>query len=367
MPASAAQSSALPTCTQTALLGLTRIFIVAAEVWIFILESLSLSLLDGLTFSDTEASTSMKQSAPSSVQEWSASVQGCFLNFVEQRTQMVPSLRPRRTAKMYFHERPLSHIWSSFIFSSSVHGILLFFDFNSAWCILKCAAALWLMFIAARLIDKWKCSEIDGSLNSRLYVTSSLIMMHLRKPWKGHFWYSATGITSAAVDGLWEVCEAWWRLLSTKVAGHPSSAWGCSSSISGVTVNSATRGPGCLRWSSEVCLWQVVEVAASATHCFHHFAGCGSSSLVLQVLWLSSVFTKWWVSLLISVYVSWCPHFCVAGLPLSTRSAELKEPWEAHDAWQWSSLIEVAECLRWTSDCAWLKGWGEGAVQDVFR
>jgi hypothetical protein len=32
-----------------------------------------------------------------------------------------------------------------------------------------------------------------------------------------------------------------------------------------------------------------------------------------------------------------------------------------------SSLIGVAECLRWTSDCASLGGWGEDVVRDVFR
>ncbi len=132
MPASAARPSALPTRTQTAPLGLARISIVAAEVRISILESSSSPLLDGSTFSDTGASTSMKQSAPPPVQERSAPVRGRFLNFVEQRTRMVPSLRPGRAAKMYSHERPSSHIWSSFISSSSVHGILLFFGFNGA-------------------------------------------------------------------------------------------------------------------------------------------------------------------------------------------------------------------------------------------
>ncbi|CAM6031900.1 unnamed protein product [Sphagnum compactum] len=37
-----------------------------------------------------------------------------------------------------------------------------------------------------------------------------------------------------------------------------------ASLILGVAVDSATRGPGCPRRSSGVCLWQVVEVAAGA-------------------------------------------------------------------------------------------------------
>jgi hypothetical protein len=27
-----------------------------------------------------------------------------------------------------------------------------------------------------------------------------------------------------------------------------------------------------------------------------------------------------------------------------------------------SSLTGVARCSRWTSDCAWLKGWGKDAI-----
>jgi len=88
-------------------------------------------LLDGSTFSDTEAPTSIKQSASSPVQERPAPVRGRFLNFVEQRTRMDPSLRLGRAAKMYSHERPSVHIWASFT-SSSIHDTLLFFDFNGA-------------------------------------------------------------------------------------------------------------------------------------------------------------------------------------------------------------------------------------------
>jgi hypothetical protein len=74
----------------------------------------------------------MKQLAPPLVQERPAPVRGRFLNFVEQRTRMVPSLRLGRAAKMYPHERPSFHIWRSFISSSSVYGTRLFFGFNGA-------------------------------------------------------------------------------------------------------------------------------------------------------------------------------------------------------------------------------------------
>jgi hypothetical protein len=82
----------------------------------------------------------MKQLDPLPVQERLAYIRGRFLNFVEQRTRMDPSLRLGRAAKMYSHERPSFHIWTSFI-SSSIHETLLFFGFNGAWCILECAAA----------------------------------------------------------------------------------------------------------------------------------------------------------------------------------------------------------------------------------
>jgi hypothetical protein len=74
------------------------------------LESSSSLLLNSSTFSDTEAPTSMKQSASSPVQERPAPVRGRCLNFVEQRTRMDPSLRVGRAAKMYSHERPSFHI-----------------------------------------------------------------------------------------------------------------------------------------------------------------------------------------------------------------------------------------------------------------
>jgi hypothetical protein len=48
-------------------------------------------------------------------------------------------------------------------------------------------------------------------------------------------------------------------------------------------------------------------------------------------------------------------------------SAGAEELREARDAWRYSSLIGVAECLRRTSRCVSLKGWGEDAVRDVFR
>ena len=75
-----------------------------------LLESLSSSLLDGSIFSDAGAPTSIKQVAPPSVQERPAPVRGRFLNSVEQRTRMVPSLRLGSAAKMYSHERLSFHI-----------------------------------------------------------------------------------------------------------------------------------------------------------------------------------------------------------------------------------------------------------------
>jgi hypothetical protein len=131
--------------------------------------------------SDTGAPIPMKQSAPPPIQERPAPVRGRFLDFIEQRTRIDPSLRLGRAAKMYSHERPSFHIRTSFI-SSSLHETLLSFGFSSAWCILECVATSWLMSNAAELIIKCECSEIDGSLNSRLYVTLSPILVYLRKP-----------------------------------------------------------------------------------------------------------------------------------------------------------------------------------------
>ena len=70
------------------------------------------------------------------------------------------------------------------------------------------------------------------------------------------------------------------------------------------------------------------------------------------------------MSLLISVYMSWCPRFSVVGLLPSAGSAGAEER-EARDTWRYSSLNVVTECLRRTSRCASLKG--EDAVRDVLR
>ena len=61
---------------------------------------------------------------------------------------------------------------------------------------------------------------VRGNLNSRLYVVSCPILVRLRKPWKGHFWYSVNGTDSAAVGGLRGVREA--RCFSS------STSWTCS-------------------------------------------------------------------------------------------------------------------------------------------
>lgn len=60
---------------------------------------------------------------------------------------------------------------------------------------------------------------------------------------------------------------------------------------------------------------------------------------------LSSVFTEWWVSLLISVYMSWClrfsPRFPSSGSSLSAG------PGGAKGVWPSLSLIGVTGCLGW--------------------
>ena len=135
MPASALVQSDHRLCLlvlRTALLGLARTSVIVAARLGIALESSSSPLLDGSPFSDTAAPTPMKQSAAPPVQEQPAPERGRFLNLVEQRTRMEPSLRLGRAAKMYSHERPSFHIWSSIISSSFVHGTLLFFGFNSA-------------------------------------------------------------------------------------------------------------------------------------------------------------------------------------------------------------------------------------------
>jgi len=65
-----------------------------------------------------------------------------FLNFVEQRTRMVPMLQRGRAALISSHEQPLFLIWSRVASSSGIHLTRLFSGCNSARCILECAAAL---------------------------------------------------------------------------------------------------------------------------------------------------------------------------------------------------------------------------------
>lgn len=185
---------------------------------------------------------------------------------------------------MYSHEQLSSNIWASFI-SSSLYETLLFFGFNGAWCILKCVAASWLISNAAGLISKWKCSEIDGSLNSRLYIASSPILVRLRKPWKVHSWSSTTDVVSNVIEGLREFCEVWWWLLSI---GAGSSG--------GFRVLSIGVGGSC-------CIaTPPVSPTSSVSSCPHSSKGwavlcrevsCNFSSLFLAVsvrsrLWISS-------------------------------------------------------------------------------
>ena len=84
----------------------------------------------------------------------------------------------------------------------------LFFDFSGVRGALECAAALWSFSSAAGSIGMWSYSETDGSLNSRLYVTSTPILVHFNKPWNGHCRCSVTGVASDASDGLREGREA---------------------------------------------------------------------------------------------------------------------------------------------------------------
>ena len=142
-------------------------------------------------------------------------------------------------------------------------------------------------------ISNWRYSEIDSSLNSRLYITLSPILIYLRKPWKGHSWYSATSITSVTADGLREVLEVQY-CFSTKVDEYPLLSWDCALLISTLVIGGV--GEDCRKWRG--------GVTAYAKHDFYHFAGCGSSLLVSQALWLLSVFAELWVLLLISIYIS---------------------------------------------------------------
>jgi hypothetical protein len=141
-------------------------------------------------------------------------------------------LRWGRAARISSHEQPSFLIWSSVVFSSVVHRTRFFRGCNGAWCILECGEVSWWIgtFAGASLeqmsnasgsIGKWQCSEIDGSLNSRLYVTSPPILVRLRKPWKSHSWYLAIATDSTAAEGLREVRGVWWCSSSTGVGWCP--------------------------------------------------------------------------------------------------------------------------------------------------
>ena len=92
------------------------------------------------------------------------------------------------------------------------------------------SASLEGLFNRSGLMGKRRWSEIAGSLNSRLYVISSPILVRLRKPWKGHSWYSATGVDLVSVAGLREVREVRCCSSSTKVERKLRSVWDCVSS-----------------------------------------------------------------------------------------------------------------------------------------
>jgi hypothetical protein len=96
------------------------------------LESSSSPLPDSSTISDIGAPTPMKQLAAPPVQERPAPIRGRFLNFVEQRTRMVPLLRPGRAAAISSHKQPSFHILNSVASSFGVHLTRLFLGCNSA-------------------------------------------------------------------------------------------------------------------------------------------------------------------------------------------------------------------------------------------
>jgi hypothetical protein len=104
-----------------------------------------------------------------------------FLNFVKQRTRMVPSLRPRKATAISSHKQPSFHILNSVASSFNVHLTRLFLGYNGTWCILECVTTSWLMSNVLGSIGKCRYPKIDGSLNSRLYVISFPTLMHLRR------------------------------------------------------------------------------------------------------------------------------------------------------------------------------------------
>jgi hypothetical protein len=124
---------------------------------------------------------------------------------------------------------------------------------------------------------------------------------------------------------------------------------------------------------SELELWRVPAAGgwSRGRRCAWLSSLCRSWVLITSIagVVMSSMFTEWWVSLLISSCTSWCPRFPprfpASGSPhrAGPGGAEgLEGLREVLEVWQCSSLIGVAGCLGWTSDGARLKGTGEDAI-----
>jgi hypothetical protein len=90
---------------------------------------------------------------------------------------------------------------------------------------------------------------------------------------------------------------------------------------------------------------------------FCRSAGRESSPSLSFVSWLRPLPSDWCMSLLTS-FVSWRrfpSHLPCLRSPHCAGPTEAEGLREACEVWRCSSLIGVAVCLRWTSDCAWLK------------
>jgi len=105
--------------------------------------------------------------------------------------------------------------------------------------------------------------------------------------------------------------------------------------------DSATRGRGCLGGALVFACGRWLESRQALRVAFVALLFIASIAGVV----LSSVFTEWWVSLLISVYMSWClrfsPRFPASGSSLRAG------PGGVEGVWPSLSLIGVAGCLGW--------------------
>ena len=147
-----------------------------------------------------------------------------FLIFTEYCTWIAPGVRCGRAQWISSHEQPFLFILRTVSFSFGVHRMRFLVDCNVAGYTLECASMLWGVAASAEVsllehmanalerTGKWRCSGTFDNWNSRLYIVLFLILMRLRKPWKGHSWYSATDADSFVIEGLREVRRVWWWL-----------------------------------------------------------------------------------------------------------------------------------------------------------